>query len=75
MTERIRDMQAELDGVKLEHLEVPPQSALPQTRSIVIQLLAQWILRDAGYSPPPRDSDEPGQMATTATPGTPDNPH
>ncbi len=61
-------------SVELEEVVVPPTDPPSIMRSRIVQLLAQWVLRDAGYSPAPLDSDEPGQMATSATPGPLDNP-
>lgn len=61
-------------SVELEEVVVPPSDPPSLMRSRIVQLLAQWILRDAGYSPAPRDSDNSGRTATTATPGPLDNP-
>ena len=62
-------------SVELEEVVVPPSDPPSLMRSRIVQLLAQWILRDAGYSPAPRDSDDSGRTVTPAAPGTPDNPH
>ena len=62
-------------SVELEEVVVPPSDPPSLMRSRIVQLLAQWILRDAGYSPAPRDSDDSERTATPAAPGTPDNPH
>ncbi len=62
-------------SVELEEVVVPPSDPPSVMRSRMVQLLALWVLRDAGYSPAARDSDDSGRTATPAAPGTPDNPH
>ncbi len=62
-------------SVELEEVVVPPSDPPSLMRSRIVQLLALWVLRDAGYSPAPRDSDKARRCAKPAAPKPPDNPH